>query len=147
MNIERKFWIGVAAANHIARGVAGGFCQVNHGKKSPLMRMKEGDVICYYSPVKEFGGKDTLQAFTAIGLIKAGEPYQGDMGGGFMPFRRDVNWLEGETVFIRPLLDRLSFTKGKTSWGYQFRFGLFDVPEEDMRAIAAAMGVRDLTPT
>jgi EVE domain len=140
----RKFWIGIAAANHVGRGVAGGFCQVNHGKKSPLMRMNAGDVICYYSPVKEFGGKDTLQAFTAIGLIKPGEPYQGDMGGGFLPFRRDVVWLASQHAPIKPLLETLSFTKGKVSWGYQFRFGLFEIPGEDMQLIAKAMGVGDL---
>jgi hypothetical protein len=125
MTRDRKYWIGVAAANHIARGRAGGFMQVNHGKQAPLKRLQAGDVICYYSPVEEFGGKQSLKAFTAIGLVKSGEPYQGDMGGGFMPYRRN-------------------FTKSKTSWGYQFRFGLFDIPEEDMQLIAMDMGVGDL---
>ena len=139
-----KFWIGVAAANHVARGKAGGFMQVNHGKQSPLKRIHPGDVISYYSPVAEFGGKQSLKAFTAIGVIKPGEPYQGDMGGGFLPFRRNVKWFESQPAAIATMLDRLSFTKGKASWGYQFRFGLFDIPEGDMQLIAKAMGVGDL---
>ncbi len=140
----RKFWIGVAAANHIARGKVGGFMQVNHGKEAPLKRLQAGDVICYYSPVTEYGGKDILQAFTAIGLVKAGAPYQGSMDEGFQPFRRDVDWFHAQNTAIRPLLEALSFTQGKTSWGYQFRFGLFEIPESDMLLIAAAMGVDDL---
>lgn len=135
----QKFWIGVAAASHIARGVAGGFMQVNHGKEAPLKRLKQGDVIAYYSPVSEFGGKDKLMSFTAIGVVKEGAPYQGDMGGGFMPFRRDVDWRASDFAAIHPLLDNLSFTKGPTSWGYKFRFGLFDASRDDMEQIATAM--------
>jgi len=140
----RKFWIGVAAANHIARGQAGGFMQVNHGKEAPLKRLQPGDVIAYYSPVTEYGGKETLQAFTAIGLVKQGLPYEGDMGGDFKPFRRDVDWLPSHDAPIKPMLNQLSFTKGKTTWGYQFRFGLFHIPVEDMQLIATAMGGNEL---
>jgi hypothetical protein len=139
-----KFWIGVAAANHIARGQTGGFMQVNHGKLAPLKRMQASDMIAYYSPVEQFGGKESLKAFTAIGVVKLGEPYQGDMGGGFTPFRRNVSWLAASRAPILPLLDRLSFIKSKASWGYQFRFGLFEIPEADMKMIASAMGVGDL---
>jgi EVE domain len=144
MTPQRKFWIAVAAANHVAKGRVGGFMQVNHGKQSPLKRIHAGDVIAYYSPVTEYGGKQSLKAFTGIGLIKPGEPYQGDMGGDFMPFRRDVAWYDAQPAAITPMLDTLSFTKGKTSWGYQFRFGLFDIPEVDMQLIARNMGVGDL---
>ena len=41
----RRFWIGVASANHIARGLAEGFMQVNHGKQAPLKRLQPGDVV------------------------------------------------------------------------------------------------------
>lgn len=144
MSALRKFWVGVAAANHVARGRVGGFMQVNHGKLAPLKRMHVGDVIAYYSPVTEYGGKDSLKSFTALGLIKQGDPYQGDMGGGFMPFRRGVAWYDAQSAAIVPMLDKLSFTRGKTSWGYQFRFGVFDIPEADMLLIAKAMGVGGL---
>ena len=141
MIAAQKFWIGVAAANHVARGRAGGFMQVNHGKQAPLKRLHAGDVIVYYSPVEEYGGKQVLQAFTAIGVIEMGEPYQGEMGEGFMPFRRDVKWFNAQAALIKPLLQNLSFTAGKTSWGYQFRSGLFEIPQADMELISAAMDV------
>jgi hypothetical protein len=139
--MNHKCWIGVAAANHVARGQAGGFMQVNHGKQAPLKRVSPGEVVAYYSPVHEFGGKQALQAFTAIGVVREGEPYQGDMGGGFLPFRRDVHWLEGRVAPIAPLLQQLSFTRGQKSWGYTFRFGFFEVQEADMQLIAGAMCV------
>ncbi len=40
-----KFWIGVVSKEHVLRGVEGGFCQVCHGKKRPLNRMKKGDYL------------------------------------------------------------------------------------------------------
>jgi EVE domain len=135
------YWIGVAAANHIARGREGGFMQLNHGKSAPLKRIKGGDIVAYYSPVAVFGGTEKLRAFTAIGRVKEGEPYQCDMGGGFKPFRRDVEWFTSQYAPIEPMLDALDFTRGKTSWGYQFRFGLFAVSGKDMGMIAKAMSV------
>ena len=139
---ERRYWIGVAAANHIARGKAGGFMQVNHGKEAPLKRLQPGDIIAYYSPVQTYGGKDSLKAFTALGMVKDEKIYQGDMGGGFVPFRRDVNWFEADAVPITPLLQSLSFTKGQSHWGYKFRFGLFEISASDMQLIAEAMKVQ-----
>jgi hypothetical protein len=137
-----KNWIAVASANHVARGKAEGFMQVNHGKSAPLKRISPGDLICYYSPQKEFGGTEKLQAFTAIGVIKPGEIYQGDMGGGFMPFRRDVDWRTSQDAPIAPLLNVLEFTKGKTNWGYQMRFGLFEISTIDMQLISESMNVK-----
>ena len=113
--------------------------QVNHGKAAPQQRIKPGDLVAYYSLLVIYGGGEKLRAFTAIGKVKEGESYQGDMGGGFKPFRRDVEWLDAEYAAIEPLLDKLDFTRGRKSWGYQFRFGLFAVSREDMHAIAAAM--------
>jgi hypothetical protein len=137
-----KNWIAVASANHVARGKAEGFMQVNHGKSAPLKRLRPGDLICYYSPQKEFGDSEKLQAFTAIGVIKSGEIYQGDMGGGFMPFRRDVDWRISQDATIAPLLNTLEFTRGKTNWGYQMRFGLFEISTTDMQLIAESMNVK-----
>ena len=45
-----------------------------------------------------------MQAFTAIGRIRPGEPYAGDMGGGFHPIRRDADFLAAREAPIRPLL-------------------------------------------
>ena len=91
-----------------------------------------------------FGGTDRVQAFTALGIVRPGDPYQGDMGGGFTPFRRDVAWFDARRALIAPLLDQLEFTQGKRNWGYSFRFGLFSVSAADMGVIAATMGLSDL---
>ena len=133
-------WIAVASASHVAIGRAQGFMQVNHGKAAPLRRIKPGDCVAYYSPTVTYGGKDKLQAFSAIGIIRPGEPYKGDMGGGFVPYRRDVDWLPAREAPILPLLPHLEFTAGKTNWGYQLRFGLLAISPHDMRIIAVAMG-------
>jgi hypothetical protein len=136
------YWIAVASAEHVRRGRKDGFMQVNHGKAAPLRRVKPGDGIVYYSPTNVLGEKDGLQAFTAIGTVREGEPYQGDMGAGFTPFRRDVDWATAEEAPIKPLLDRLEFTTGKSNWGYQLRFGLFAVSAADFALIAEAMGAK-----
>ncbi|GHU33012.1 UPF0310 protein [Betaproteobacteria bacterium] len=113
--------------------------QVCHGKLAPLRRIKPQDRVVYYSPTQEFGGKVKLQAFTAIGIVKADPPYQFDMGGGFIPFRRDVRWFPAQESSISPLLGELEFSAGIKNWGYQFRFGLFSISDHDWRLIAAAM--------
>lgn len=97
-------WIAVAAAEHVRKGRSAGFMQVAHGKAAPLRRIKPGDRVAYYSPTGEFRGRDKLQAFTAIGVVKAGEPYEFDLGGGFCAFRRDVQWIRSRETPILPLL-------------------------------------------
>jgi hypothetical protein len=134
-------WIAVAAAEHVRRGRAGGFIQIAHGKGAPLRRLHPGDRVACYSPTEAFRAKDRLRAFTAIGVVCAGEPYQADMGGGFRPFRRDVAWLDAQEASIAPLLDWLDFSAGFVNWGYRLRFGLFPISEHDLRVIAAAMAV------
>jgi hypothetical protein len=132
-------WIFVASADHVRKGGAGGFMQAGHGKAAPLRRVQPGDRIACYSPATVFGGKDRLQAFTAFGVARDGEPYQVDMGGDFRPFRRDVAWLALRDVPIQKLLERLEFTSGQRNWGYKFRFGLFAISDHDMDIIAAAI--------
>jgi hypothetical protein len=136
-------WIAVASAEHVRRGRREGFMQVCHGKCAPLRRIRPGDRVAYYSPTEHFGGKDRLQAFTAVGTVRSGEPYEADMGGGFHPFRRDVAWdADAHEAPIASLLDRLSFTAGRASWGYAFRFGLLPATAQDMELIAGAMRER-----
>ena len=98
-------WIAVAAAEHVQRGRAAGFMQVCHGKAAPLRRITPGDRAAYYSPTITFGGKDKLQAFTALCVVRPGAPYPFDMGNGFCPFRRDVTWLAAHETPILPLLE------------------------------------------
>ena len=138
----RKNWIAVASAEHARRGCAepqNGYMQVCHGKCAPLKRMAQGDRVAYYSPALTMGGKDKLQRFVSIGLVRAGEPYAFDAGGGFVPFRRDVAYVTAQEASILPLLDDFEFVENRRRWGYKFRFGLFEVSEHDMRLIARAM--------
>ncbi len=138
---ETRYWIGVASREHVLRGVAGGFCQLNHGKAGPIRRLSPGDWIAYYSPREFMSEGEPVQAFTAIGKIADGEPYVGEMGGGMEATRRNVDFLKARDAPIRPLLDTLSFTRGRASWGYAFRRGSFAIDGADFRLIAAAMGV------
>lgn len=136
----RKCWVAVASGEHVRAGVEASIMQVCHGKAAPLRRMSPGDRVVYYSPTASFRGADKLQAFTAYGRVKNGEPYLFDMGGGFRPYRRDVVWEGTPTVPIRPLLGVLAFTSGVRNWGYQLRFGLFEIGGGDMDLIEEAMG-------
>lgn len=140
----RADWIAVASAEHVAIGRKLGFMQVGHGNGAPLKRLHAGDRVAYYSPVRVFGGKDFCQAFTAIGVVRDECVYQGDMGGGFRPFRRDVDWFDASEASIHSLADRLSFMQGHANWGYAFRFGLLKVSSDDMDVIERAMHARAL---
>ena len=134
-----RAWIAVASAEHVRRGVAGGFAQVCHGRAAPLRRLAPGDAIAYYSPTSSFRGRDALRAFTAVGTVRDGAPYAVDMGGGFVPFRRDVDWLEAVPAPIAPLLPRLSFAAGTPHWGARLRFGLLEVDPDDLAVVRDAM--------
>jgi hypothetical protein len=117
--------------------------QVCHGKAAPLRRISPGDRVIYYSPTERFGARIPFQSFTAIGKVLSGDPYQVDMGGGFCPFRRDVQWSKANEVPISRLLPRLKFSSGRKNWGYQLRFGIFEISDQDAVLIAAAMGADD----
>jgi hypothetical protein len=139
-----RHWIAVASAEHVRIGQAAGFMQVCHGKAAPLRRIRPGDKVVYYSPSSFFdkasARRDKLQSFTAIGIVREGEPYLAEMGGGFHPWRREVNWLEAMETPIKPLLAKLEFTAERSNWGHQMRFGLFTISPRDHATIAAAMG-------
>jgi hypothetical protein len=137
--MSTKSWIAVASAEHVRIGRGHGFMQVCHGKAAPLRRLSPGDRVAYYSPTETFGEEDRLQAFTAIGVVAPGLPYQADMGGSVCAFRRDVLWSVAIEVPVRPLLGCLSFARDNPNWGYQLRFGLFRIEDEDMQIIASAM--------
>ena len=139
-------WVAVASAEHVAIGRSGGFMQVGHGKGAPLKRLHARDRVAYYSPVRVFGEKEICQAFTAVGVVRDDLVYQGEMemanGEKFEPFRKDVTWFPSQDASIRRLLSQLSFTAGKTSWGYAFRFGLLKVTADDMDLIQSAMNAQ-----
>ena len=142
LHSQRRNWIAVASAQHARRGCAtpeAGFMQVCHGKAAPLRRVQAGDRVAYYAPTVTMGGKDKLQAFISIGIARPGDPYAFDMGGGFVPFRKDVAYVPAQEAPIAPLLDRFEFVEDRNRWGVKFRFGLFAVSDHDMRLIAQAM--------
>jgi hypothetical protein len=138
----RNNWIAVASAEHARRGCkepGHGFMQVCHGKCAPLKRVRPGDRVAYYAPSVTMGGKDRLQSFVSIGIVQPGDPYAFDMGGGFVPFRRDVTYVAANEAPIAPLLEHFVFVEDRARWGYKFRFGLFSVVDADMLLIANAM--------
>lgn len=138
-----KYWLVVVSKDHIETGKKLGIVQANHGKAAPMKRMKPGDLIVFYSPKLHFQGKEPLKKFTAIARVKEGEVYQGDMGGGFTPFRRDVVFLPCEEMDILSLIPKLAFIKNKRSWGFVFRFGFFEIPKVDFEIISKKMSLME----
>ena len=138
----RGNWIAVASATHARRGCAepdAGYMQVCHGKVAPLRRVKPGDRVAYYAPTVTMGGSDKLQAFVSLGLVRPGEPYAFDMGGGFVPFRRRVRYVRARSVLLERLKDQLALC-ARPNWGIALRRGHLALAPEDLRTIAAAMG-------
>lgn len=140
-----KYWITVASKDHIARGVAGGFMQANHGKQAALKRMHAGDWVLFYSPKQTMNSTKPCQAFTAIGQVADEEIYQHKMSDDFIPWRRDISFYQNTETPIVPLVDELDFITNKKSWGYPFRFGFLEIPEHDFELIKAKMITGKLT--
>ena len=137
------YWVGVASRDHVLLAVRGGFCQLNHGKEAPMKRLSPGDRILYYSPRTEMRAGQALQAFTAVGEVLSGEPYQVKQSDRFQPFRRDVRYFDAREAPIRPLLPVLAFAQGGASWGQVMRRGTFRIDATDYKTIAEAMHVAD----
>jgi hypothetical protein len=130
------YWINTVSADHVQRGVAGGFTQANHGKPHMLRKMARGDWIIFYSPKTALEQGESLQAFTAIGRVADDEPYQEDPAG---PSRRRMEFLPCTATPIRPMLGQLEFVVDPQRWGYKFRFGVFRIEEPDFLLIRSAM--------
>ena len=135
-----RAWIGVVSRAHVQRGVTGGFAQLCHGRQSPLARMSVGDWLVYYSPRTAFPDGAPLQAFTALGRVVGARAYTVDMGAGFVPYRRDVAYVNGvRDVPIREV-GGLEFVARRSGWGLLARRGHFEIAMADLRRIARAMG-------
>jgi len=134
-----SYWIVVASKDHAAIGVKGSFVQVNHGKRTALDRMRPGDKIVIYSPRETFGKPGRLQAFTASGTVMDEQVWHADMGSGFKPFRRRVEFEPVDDAPLLPMLDGLGFIRNKAAYGAVFRFGVIRIPESDFRVIHAAL--------
>src|SRR5579862_7567149 len=136
-----RFWVGEASREHVLAAVCGAFCQLNHGKEAPVRRLQMGDSIVFYSPRERMEGGESLQAFTAAGRIVDEVPYQVEQSKGFRPFRRKTEYFKSKYASIYPLLEELSFTKGRGNWGAAFRLGIFQMKREDYMKIAIAMEI------
>lgn len=142
-----RYWLGVVQRDHVLRGVAGGFAQVNHGARAPLERMHSADGFVYYSPKTAYPDGEPLKEFTAIGRIADDETFQVTQGammtgpaGDFRPWRRRVEWdHDAVATPIRPMLPSLEFTRDTRDWGYQLRRGLIEIRRHDFELIRRQM--------
>lgn len=139
----QQYWIATVSKEHVMRAKQGSFAQVCHGKEAPLKRMKPQDLLLYYSPNIRMHEKSPYQCFTALGIIQSKAPYHFKMTEDFIPFRRDVSYLETQDAPIRPLLPHLSFIHDQTKWGMAFRFGILKIPRHDFIIVANAMGLNN----
>ena len=136
------YWLGVAAKQHVAAGVQGGYAQLGHGKHAAVASLQPGDWLIYYAPRETLDGGDAVQAFVAAGRVMSNAPYQVDAGGGFRPHRVDVAYEAGQQAAVRPLLSKLNLTCDLGShWGAAFRTSKRRLTERDAQLIAEAMGV------
>ncbi len=136
---ERKYWIIVASKDHVKQGMAEGIAQACHGKSSPLKRMKKDDVVIFYSGKQTFGKPDKCQEFTAIGKVIDDEVYDFQVSEDFCPSRRRIDFIPAETISILPFIEGLAFIENKKSWGYPFRFGFFEIKQNDFNLISSNM--------
>src|SRR5262245_25168746 len=104
--------------------------------------MAVGDWLVYYSPRPDMDAGEPLQQFTAIGRVVGECVYPHRMSPSFVPFRRDVAYRTCTPAAIAPLVDKLSFIKDSTRWGFPFRRGHLEITRRDWQLIARAMGVR-----
>jgi len=134
-----RYWLGVVSQAHVERGVAGGFAQLCHGKAAPLRRMRAGDWLVYYSPTERMGGGARLQAFTAVGQLVDDRVYAFDLGGGFVPSRRDVRYAPVVApVPIAALAGRLHLT-ARPGWGMALRRGHLELDAHDFALVSTAL--------
>ncbi len=133
-------WINTISREHVLLGMAGGYTQANHGRPTTLRRLRRGDLIAFYSPRTSYPDGEPLQRFTALARVVDDEAYQIEMRPDFHPWRRRVEAIPAKEAAIGPLIGSLDFISNKRSWGFVFRRGLFEIGEDDLRRIGAAMG-------
>jgi hypothetical protein len=137
---ERRYWIGVAAGDHVDAGRDGGFVMFAHGKHDAVNKLGPGDRFVYYAPMTGMNAGEVVRKFVAIGEILDEAAIERMMGGG-TGWSRPARYFESSPVDVYPLLDVLSFVHDRQHWGMAFRRSLFQVAETDFALIAKAMGV------
>ena len=140
MNINQaKYWVLVASKDHVKNGLAEGIAQACHGKATPLKRIRKNDFILYYSGKQTLGNPELCQQFTAIGKVADDDTYQLQVSEDFCPSRRNIEFMPSEDVSTLPLINDLNFIQNKKSWGYPFRFGFFEIQQQDFDLISSKM--------
>lgn len=141
MTINKNHWIAVVSKEHVLKGKEWGIIQVCHGKEAPLKRIKQHNLVVFYSPKQRLSNKTPLQHFTAVAKITDNDIYQVEQFKGFHPFRRQATFLDCTETPIRPLINELDFITNKTHWGAPFRYGLLKISEQDFQLIANKMAL------
>jgi EVE domain-containing protein len=134
-----RHWIGVVSREHVARGVAGGFAQLGHGKHAPLRRLMRGDWLVYYSPRTAYPDGEPVRAFTAIGQVADEEATRVSVTEDFAPWRRRVRYEPAREVPAADLLRVLDVVPDPRRWGLLVRRGLVEIGRPDFERIAEAM--------
>ena len=137
-----KYFINTVSKDHVMIGKQNGIVQAGHGKKAPLQKLHQGDFVIFYSPKSSLENGEPLQAFTAAAQIKDDDIYQVEISETFKPFRRNAQYFDCEETRIRPLIGELRFIENKKSWGFKFRFGLFEINKKDFELITRHMNVK-----
>jgi hypothetical protein len=132
-----KYWVSVVSKEHALRGIGGGYMQACHGKEAPLNRMKPGDFFMFYCPNAIMLSKEKIQKFIGLGKVKDKPTYQFSMSDSFHPYRRDIEFIPGAEKIESAVISELKDLSIKS----KFRFGFFELPEEDFNVIAQSMGI------
>lgn len=136
--------------DHVRSGVAQGIAQLSHGARAPIARLAPGDGLLYYSPKDAYPDGAPLRAFTAIGRVADGEPWQAapvtmQARGEVRPWRRRVEYVDGVVEApIGPLLPVLELTRDTPNWGWLLRRGTLEVTAHDFARVAEQMGADSL---
>ena len=140
--VGTRHFIGVAAKEHVDRGVEGGFCMLGHGRRGFVAGLQKGDWLFYYAPRERLDDGARVQAFVAAGRVTDDAPEPVETATGRV-WRRRMAYVEGAVIApVRPLLDRLSFVHDPARWGLAFRGSKREISREDAEVIAGAMGIR-----
>ena len=134
-----RYWMAVVSREHVRKAVEGGFFQANHGKEVPLQKIARGDRVVFYSPRESMRAGALIQAFTAVGEVIDDRPFRAVQSETFQPYRRTVKYAETFDAPIGPMVEKLSFSSGKQSWGQFLRRGFFEIDANDFAVISTAM--------
>jgi hypothetical protein len=144
----RHYFVVIASRERVAAAATGGYIEISRGRASPLERLREGDVVVFYSPREADAGGAVLQQFTAVAQVAAGPAFEGEPrhGSAERPLRRRARYWQAECAPIRPLLEALDFIRDKKHWGVSLRHGFVQMSAADFRQIARAMGCEQQVP-